>query len=540
MAPYRVALFVLISSLAVAQARADERMVSPPADLKPGAEPFARCELVLRAYFIEPDGPNEVYAVSDLGAGDPEERFRNGVCIKEVNDAIRLPDDFLLWLSQLDKHSKGIMAGGRLCQAGTATRATPNDEYGTCRWARVYRNRYPYTFELESKRPLRELISHVQVYRNGELAYSWRATPVAPSMRKLVIHGRELRRSRLPHMSDFDLRIAPADLEVDEQALAELVFGEPPEVQAIRARAEQLPSGTDAALKGTLSEIAEVVSCAFGKPQKPPAPCTFGAFTLPNVAEELLLLKGQSREALERLTQRLDADLALFARKAGDTLREKRAGAEKQLEAQAAIVLEENSRDLLEQLHALRRSLADRIRAAVHQSGGREAQLELYASLVREIGERSEALDARSPNPPIMPGESAIAMRYGDNLQGFFLAAWNGVPMRLRDQVGFDFKATIAIPILDIGGIRLQWGRSRLSEFRLAGGAMVFQEENFATDRKSDSVLRVAPQISISVGTFRVGVAWVANQSDPFVDRLRLLLGVDLVKLITGTNFEAL
>jgi hypothetical protein len=170
-----------------------------------------------------------------------------------------------------------------------------------------------------------------------------------------------------------------------------------------------------------------------------------------------------------------------------------------------------------------------------------ERAVSLYAAITHQLPDSESIFEARRPNPQPIEGEHVLSMRYGDTFQFYGVAGWNGAPLRIKQAVGFDIKATVIVPIVDLAGFRLQWGPSRLSEFRLAAGGLLFQEEDLTTKDTGDTVLLVGPQVNMSLGTLRVGLAYAANQDDASAsEKLRILFGADLVKLIGGENFEAL
>ncbi len=99
--------------------------------------------------------------------------------------------------------------------------------------------------------PLRTLVSSVHIYRNGSrTVLVGRHAPETTG--REVIDGRELKRSRLPHMAR-SFRIADADLEIGEQALAALPTKAPDQSKVEAALKETEGKGS----AGELDEYRE-------------------------------------------------------------------------------------------------------------------------------------------------------------------------------------------------------------------------------------------------------------------------------------------
>jgi hypothetical protein len=376
----------------------------------------------------------------------------------------------------------------------------------------------------------------VRIYRNSEVAYAWSPTPVDHAAdggaRKIVVHGVELRRRRLPHLADFDLVLAGADIQIDELALdaasqeQRLVFERRVEA-TLRGAA---PEGTDESSDELRCLRAQLID-----PQQVAAACEKSKLPrdlVPDVAAEFKQLRGKSAEAASLLERSL---AARFDRLEATILEVTAEAAERRGDKSLSLA----GKDLTRAVQDLKRWTST-LRAGAVTVKKRESAASLYAAMTRQLPQSESIFEARRPNPLPAEGEHVLNMRYGDNSQWYGFAGWNGVPMRVKEAVGFDFKATVVVPIVDVIGWRLQWGPSRLSEFRLAVGGLVFQEEDLTTDETDDTVLHVGPQINMSLGTLRVGLAYAANQDQASAgEQLRVLFGADLIKLISGENFEA-
>jgi hypothetical protein len=205
---------------------------------------------------------------------------------------------------------------------------------------------------------------------------------------------------------------------------------------------------------------------------------------------------------------------------------------------QTAIVLDQDMTTLLQTVDEAR-LLAERLRDRGKEIlNNPDTQGEVFKAFTASLQTQADPFEPRKENPPLIPSEQRIEMQYSDAVQGFLLAPWNAVPLRLKNEVEADFNAAVAVPMLDAGGVRIQWGRSRFAEVRGAVGIGFIQTEEAGTNTKRGTWL---PHASLGVGTFKVGLGYAVNEhiGDRGVERLRLLVGADLFKLISGANVEA-
>jgi len=168
-------------------------------------------------------------------------------------------------------------------------------------------------------------------------------------------------------------------------------------------------------------------------------------------------------------------------------------------------------------------------------------QAQIFDAVVRSLEEEPSTFEARRDNPPLLTGEQKVAMEYSDRWQGFMFAPWNGVPIQVTDEAVADLNASVAVPLLDVGGVRLQWGSTRFSEARLSLGFGYTSTEVEGENGEQTNTAAFLPFISLGLGTFRVGFGIAATSAiSEFKERYRAIVGVDLFKLISGSNVEVL
>jgi hypothetical protein len=200
----------------------------------------------------------------------------------------------------------------------------------------------------------------------------------------------------------------------------------------------------------------------------------------------------------------------------------------------------------LDQRIALTLATADEARALAGRLANKtkelvndvDKQAEVFNAFVQSLQAKGDVFEPRRDNPALVSGEQKIDMLYGDKWQGFMLAPWNGVPMRMTHNLQADFNAATALPLLDVAGFRYQWGKSRFADFRMAAGIGYVETEEPASGKKQAACM---PNASIGFGTLKVGAGLVTGEGQgKFEERARLIIGADLYKLISGSNAEVL
>lgn len=168
-----------------------------------------------------------------------------------------------------------------------------------------------------------------------------------------------------------------------------------------------------------------------------------------------------------------------------------------------------------------------------------ERQAQIFNAVAESLQKQGDVFEARRDNPPALAGEQKLLMEYSDTWQTFALAPWNGVPIRTSGgKAEADLNAAVVVPLLDVFGVRLQWGKSRFAEARLAIGLGYTSTEQEQEDGSEVTKSACLPNVSLGVGTFKLGAGLATGPS--VEDRFRLIVGADLMKLISGSNVEAL
>jgi hypothetical protein len=205
---------------------------------------------------------------------------------------------------------------------------------------------------------------------------------------------------------------------------------------------------------------------------------------------------------------------------------------------QTAVTLDQSVSNMLESADEARLLASNLYARGRDILASPQKQAEIYSAFTASLASQGSPFEPRRDNPPLLPSEQKLEMQFADKFQWFAFAPWNAVPLRVDDNFDADFNAAITIPLLDVGGARYQWGRSRFAEFRGAFGIGVIQTES-PDDKPKRATLM--PHASISLGTFRLGGGFaLGNDLGNGAERFRLLVGFDLFKLITGSNIEAL
>jgi hypothetical protein len=167
-------------------------------------------------------------------------------------------------------------------------------------------------------------------------------------------------------------------------------------------------------------------------------------------------------------------------------------------------------------------------------------QAQIFNAFAESLRDQGGVFEARRDNPPLLAGEQKIPMEYSDRWQAFAFAPWNGVPIRTNDAEA-DLNAAVAIPLVDAFGVRYQWGKSRFADARLAVGGGFTSTERVSEDGSKVDKAAILPNVSLGLGTFKIGVGAVTVKAGPKPhDYVRVIVGADLLKLMTGSNVEAL
>lgn len=186
------------------------------------------------------------------------------------------------------------------------------------------------------------------------------------------------------------------------------------------------------------------------------------------------------------------------------------------------------------------------------------AQQQLYNAFARGIGDEKDLFSKRKPNPEAIRGESVLTLKYKDRWQWFFLGAWNGVPIPTwrpaHGYIKYEPRIENAIPIIDGAGFRIQFDHAKAPDLRFAVGVFGTRETRVvvkntaagAVEEESPTNFHVGPQVNISIGSIKVGAGYLIREDKALgsefadVSNIRVLMGLDLIKLFTGTDAAAI
>jgi hypothetical protein len=177
-----------------------------------------------------------------------------------------------------------------------------------------------------------------------------------------------------------------------------------------------------------------------------------------------------------------------------------------------------------------------------------ESQERIYRASAKGIGDERALFKDRVPNPQPIRQEVVLPMQYRDVFQNYYLAAWTGIPLPVFSDSGIKYEPRVEnlIPIIDFAGWRVQWGDSVFTDFRWAAGIIGTRETRVVNDVESLTNFNLGPQFNITLaGAAKLGVAYIVREDEStgtdWADRrnFRVLLGADIVKLITGKDTAA-
>lgn len=203
---------------------------------------------------------------------------------------------------------------------------------------------------------------------------------------------------------------------------------------------------------------------------------------------------------------------------------------------------------LVDDVHVFFEQVREDVKAVVEDD---HKKARLFQDIHGALSETT-VFEQYAENPAPLAGETVLPMKYYDPFQIYLLAPWNGVSFRPNDGLQPEVSAMTLVPIIDGIGFRWQVGQSRFGDIRLAlgvAGAMEeIEAETTAAGAGSDEtkeareVFSLIPQINVGLANFRFGLGYAAWSGEDFsagTERLRLFIGADLFKLISGRNFEA-
>lgn len=553
------------------------------AAVPPPAGAPAACEVELHIQQLHEETPpgTEDIDMGKIGVSAVE-GATEGICIKRAGHPIKLPEPIILRTKEFSLGDKN-----RFCRAGTVSSSGGLE---MCEWTGRFHAARPFTFTFYSTAPLADYLQLLQFWRNGDLVYRWRPAP-ASTTRKLVVKGQSLTVSSTlvaaslpPHRSDFDLRIFPAGVEIDSARLEQQAVDEERRRREHWAQVKDLAIGTLLAavdpqlrqevecylwtLDSLQADVQRIVDAGVALPVQPHADCTVPPLPGPGAGGSLVDLyqasKDATADALKQQEQAILDRLETAAGPFGVQVRNAAVAVAGKINARIAALpvgapegTVQNLKDLLKRTDELAvralgavddtRALARSLRAeAVRLGQDHEKQVEAYTQFAKGLAEKRSIFDPRADNPAPVDRELSLDMEYGDRYQAYLLNAWFAVPVRLFGNAGADLEPSLAIPMVDVIGLRWQFGRSRLSDLRwgLLGFAAFTEPEEAFGGSEDSSKAAFSLHTSLGFGTLQFGAAYVVTDNDYYSGRrerrFRLLVGLDLVKLITGENAELL
>jgi hypothetical protein len=485
-----------------------------------------------------------------------------------------------------------------------AAQVCKNCRVNVCTWNGVFHAARPFTVTLLAESgKVADFVEFVRIYRNGDLMSAWNRVSDQPDPKRIAMGGDSLRANwaaatHPPHLSAMDIRVIPRTSSVlegvdtktrnDSQRFAEMLkdaFGAAANVA--------LPSASPA--RKSFDCLEQQLKAASGvimrrvNGQTPLEPLPEGCAPLIDAGGETPLseayrdTKNQATQELEQLKANAYADIARYRDELLNKVPEGKGDAliailkDQLTPAQVATVdacaLEiersgseaacfralqqlpgfpkQNLENFLAAARAIDRDLttvleaADEARLLANElsttvknlTRDTNQQAQVFNAFAQSIMDNGDPFEARRNNPPLLAGEQMIPMQYSDKFQGFLLAPWNGVPLQVNNQMDAELNAATALPIVDAFGFRYQWAKTRFADFRLAAG-IGYVQSTLPSGKEQAAAM---PNASIGLANLKVGFGFVTGGGFPgFEDRLRLVVGADLYKLITGSNVEAL
>lgn len=514
-----------------------------------------------------------------------------GVCLRRAGEELKLPQDIYLASpnGKLDEYTAKDLHFSSLCQGhketnGEATVGGKSTEY--CVWNHAYRSRYPFTFTVTAsdKTKLSDHIALLRVFENGRLAYTWNKDSEASS---IVIPSPLLRTSGLPFDAPLDLRIVPAGVEIDSAELQK-------QAEQVNSRTEQALKivadtamreivDADPALKGAYDcyrwqvkditrQIRALTETGIAGPSEPrPQHCEAVPLAAPkpglNLAKEYEKAKTEGAKALKEAQSEVDKQLKGILDSAQSAVEKAQEGLNSEVKrwrdqpnvvrtAEQLRFADQQTKRLLlmaDQVYELGQSLQISYgylsRRLASLGGDPAQQARAYGHLAEQLQTAGSPFQQIENNPELAAGEKRLKMRYREYLQGYILSPWNAVPLKTQgESKGFELDPANILPVIDVVGGRWQWGPSRFQELRVGVGGMYYADKKDTEEvvggqlqKTTKDVFRKGVQGNLGLGTLRLGVVFpVGDGKDAFTKEFRLLFGLDLAKLITGQNLEAL
>lgn len=522
------------------------------------------------------------------------------ICIKRAGQSIKIPDSIQLYFgetsfaSRFDTfcygHRKDALSGSAPASVAAPVEPFPTVKgitaRTTCSWNAHYNNRYPFDIFIwtGNKEPLAQYIKLIRVLRNGKLAFTWNG--IERPEWSLYIQGSWLTAHNLPHLADFGLRITGQGVQIPNEIINAKAV---PRLTEWQVQAGRLKLALDASLTTVapnskkrwecvkwhakaVEEAARFLGGALGSQSADEVqrrvdeqkPASLGAADCPAPNLQLANLKPLSkiyaefknstaedlqnlaREQIKKLSTATKIDLLPLVNTLRDELvklpaTDKARQAIEQLDAVATHAL-----GLTDQLIAATLEIRESV---VNLGKDPAQQAQLVANVAEVLEKEAPVFEPRVANPPPLSGEQELHMEYGDRHQYFLLTPWNLVSFRLTQNPGTSPGWENLIPAIDLVGYRFQWAKSRFADLRIGLGIFLAKDTLPAMaemgQMTNKDVYNFAMEVNIGLGGIKFGAGYLLSNnagSMPLeqADRFRLLIGADLIKLITGRNLEVL
>jgi hypothetical protein len=179
-----------------------------------------------------------------------------------------------------------------------------------------------------------------------------------------------------------------------------------------------------------------------------------------------------------------------------------------------------------------------------------DAQVRARNAFAATLANDDTLYSARTPNPEAASPEAQLRMTFHRPLQHYYVLAWNGIPFPIAQDAHIEVepRAENLIPIIDALGLLWQTRNGFVKTIGIGTGVIGTREqvETTPTRMAHTSAFHLGLQANVSLNFLRLGLAYMIKEADDcerrcFTDskNFRLLLGADIIRLITGKDAAA-
>jgi hypothetical protein len=527
---------------------------------------------------------------------DGDHQLTDGLCIKKPGQPLQMPERIMIAARKLGDFGYVCEDTPEASERQGIEVCVWNHKYRN-----TYPMTFTFVAEGKGTK-VADYLALARVYRNGHLIARYNAASQLQNPQVLVFRAEELHVSdspfspRPPHLAQMDLRVVPAGVEVEQSILSEVIYDadelgrerlldmteasltalDPTLVSGLNCAAARLRYVRAVVASLSSKQVLPVLpaECALEPPPRGLEPISSRYSGILNPAE-LDELEGkvesslnQVRDWVAKQSDKLKNDTTLpqwIVDRQSDIAKEEQkleglVGAARasvlerlakwRLELQAAVLS-------LERLNAACEEVASSVAAAgetAQRAGAaarraltdQETQLRMYDAALKSLQDSGTIFEPYQSNPPPLPGELRLSMRHGDSFQLYGLAPWNGVALRVDDGPNGSVGWENLVPFLDAVGFRVQWNDNRFSEFRMATGIMYFADAEIDPDTdETNKDFTFGFHVNMSIANFKIGCGiapWADSSGDlndsDFTEKIRLLVGADLIKIISGSTAD--